>query len=403
MAGGVEQDSPGSAGLVVRHGCAQLDAARLVGGDVVAGEIEVELLAAMLVGPRRGPVLLDLTEAECDIPAGEHGVLVLQMGDLPAQQRRPELRQRADVGAVEGDHLQRRSVHAAQCSYAHAVPDRTNATSTTAGILRPEELAVHADVQRVACAEQLSPWVENHWCLRWELPPGATYVSSTLPHPACNLSVEHGAPRPGVGLDRVVVTGVVTRRFDVTLTERGWVLGVKFRPGGLAALCPIDARDLADEVVPAVQLLPADVCEAMRSIRVGSAPVEAAAAADEALLDLVPDEPNPAYSTVLTLIADMLEDRAIVRVAQLEERHGIGRRQVQRLFARYVGVGPKWVLSRYRMHDVVTALDEGYRGSLTELAAQYGWYDQAHFNRDFIGQVGVTPSEYRTRARRLDG
>ncbi|MGI9051836.1 MAG: DUF6597 domain-containing transcriptional factor [Ilumatobacteraceae bacterium] len=74
-----------------------------------------------------------------------------------------------------------------------------NATSTQAGILRTDEFAAYADVERVACASALSPWVENYWCLRWDLPSGTTYVSWTLPHPACNLSIEHGPPRREVG------------------------------------------------------------------------------------------------------------------------------------------------------------------------------------------------------------
>jgi AraC-like DNA-binding protein len=58
------------------------------------------------------------------------------------------------------------------------------------------------------------------------------------------------------------------------------------------------------------------------------------------------------------------------------------------------------VLGRYRMHDAVTELDEGYDGSLTDLALRYGWYDQAHFARDFTSLVGVTPGQYRTGAVR---
>ena len=104
------------------------------------------------------------------------------------------------------------------------------------------------------------------------------------------------------------------------------------------------------------------------------------------------------YGKVLMMIEDMLGDRAITRVSQVEERHGIGRRQLEWLLARYVGVGPKWVLGRYRMHDVIVALDGGYDGSLTDRAAGFGWFDQAHFNRDFIDQVGVSPGTYRARA-----
>jgi AraC-like DNA-binding protein len=47
------------------------------------------------------------------------------------------------------------------------------------------------------------------------------------------------------------------------------------------------------------------------------------------------------------------------------------------------------------MHDAVAAIDAGYTGSLTELAHEHGWYDQAHFIRDFTALVGVTPGQYR--------
>ncbi|PJJ57753.1 AraC-like DNA-binding protein [Mumia flava] len=275
--------------------------------------------------------------------------------------------------------------------------DRRNATSTSAGILRPEQFARYASLTRVACDPALEPWVENTWHLRWDLPAGTQFVSQTLPHPACTLSVELGHPRAGLPDDRVVVTGVVTRRFDVTLARSGWVLGVKFRPGGLAALAGIDVAGLTDRVVPAAGILPDAVVAGMRLLTDTDEPGAAAAKADRALLGMGDDVRDRSYDVVLRLIDDMLGDRSIVRVSQLEERHGLSTRQIQRLFSRYVGTTPKWVLGRYRMHDVVTALDDGYDGSLADLAAAYGWYDQAHFARDFTALVGVPPSSYRDR------
>jgi AraC-like DNA-binding protein len=66
-----------------------------------------------------------------------------------------------------------------------------------------------------------------------------------------------------------------------------------------------------------------------------------------------------------------------------------------------VGVSPKWVLARYRMHDAVGELDAGYAGALADLAARYGWFDQAHFTRDFSRLVGEPPSAY--QRHRLGG
>jgi len=273
---------------------------------------------------------------------------------------------------------------------------RRNATSTTAGILRPDEFARHAHVERLPCSPDLAPWVENHWVLTWDLPVGTRFSSQTLPHPACTVSVELGHHREGVGEDPVVVTGVVSRRFDVTTAGSGWVLGVKFRPGGLAALTGADAAAWTDRTLRAVEVLPAAVVEGLRKVEGGTPAGDAAALADEALRPLVGGGPDAAYDTVLALIADMLEDRSLLRVADVAARHDLPRRRLERLFSRYVGVGAKWVLARYRMHDVLSALDGGYDGTLADLAATYGWYDQAHFARDFVALVGVTPQDYRS-------
>lgn len=279
--------------------------------------------------------------------------------------------------------------------------DWTNATptSTTAGILRPEQLAQRTTLERYAAGPGLQRWVENYWVLRWDLPPGTTHASQVLPHPACTLSVEWGSPRPETQGQPVVLTGVVTRRFDVALTGRAWVLGVKFRPGGLASLTGQSARPWRDAVLPARTAVPDSVVDRLERAGPDLVADECVALAEEALTCLVgPGHPaDDRYDRLLTVLDDMLTDRSIVQVAPLEDRHAISSRGLQRLFHHYVGVGPKWVLARYRMHDAVSALDGGWTGSLTDLAHAHGWYDQAHFIRDFTALVGLPPSQYRSR------
>lgn len=273
---------------------------------------------------------------------------------------------------------------------------RRKATATTAGILDPEEFARHFDLARLPCAPEVSPWVENYWVLRWSLPPGTVYRSSVLPHPACTLSVERGDTRPEIRADPVVVTGVIRDRFDVDTRGAGWTLGIKFRPGGFAAYAGADAAAVTGRVVPARTLVPNDLADALATLDAAVPDDAALAVADSALAAHVP-EADPAYDLVLTIVADLLADRDLLRVEQVERRHGIGARRLQRLFSRYVGVSPKWVIARFRMHDAVTELDQGYAGPLADLAARHGWYDQAHFARDFAALTGCAPSAYRAR------
>ena len=266
-------------------------------------------------------------------------------------------------------------------------------TTTGAGVLRPEEFARHVELERADCGPSLTAWVENYWMLRWDLPAGTSYVSSTLPHPACTLSVERGHRRAGVGPEHVVVTGVLTRRFDVEVAGVGWVFGVKFRPGGLASLTGASARELRDVTVPARTIVGSATCAALEALG-PDLDLDACHRGAETALTPANAAPEADYAFLLRVIGEMLADRTLIRVAQLEDRFATTARRLQRLFAHYVGVSPKWVLARYRMHDVVTELDLGYAGSLADLASRHGWFDQAHFTREFTHLVGCPPSAY---------
>lgn len=276
-----------------------------------------------------------------------------------------------------------------------SVPTTSAATATFGGILRPDQLAQFVQVRRWPASPRVSHWVENHWSLRWDLPEGASFASEVLPHPTCSLTVERGDhPRPALAGEEVVVTGVVTRRFDVEIRGSGRVAGLRFRPGGLAALTGLSARSWTDRTVAAADGVQAGVVEALRSLDLEG---DVDMVGVEAAFPEVPVDGDARYDRVLKVVADMLDDRSILAVADLEQRHGVSARTLQRDFLHYVGVGPKWVLARYRMHDVVAALDGGYAGSLTDLALRHGWYDQAHFTRDFTALVGIPPSRYRSQ------
>ena len=72
-------------------------------------------------------------------------------------------------------------------------------------------------------------------------------------------------------------------------------------------------------------------------------------------------------------------------------------RPLQQLFCSYVGVGPKWVINRYRLHEAVERLQGGAHINFAELAMDLKYFDQAHFNRDFRKLVGCSPAAYTRR------
>ncbi len=277
----------------------------------------------------------------------------------------------------------------------------TNATGrvpASKGLLQPEEFARRVRFDEMPVAGLAAAWVERIWSATWDLPDATTATTSLVPHPAVEISVERGQlARAGRDRDGVWLTGVVTERFDVTQFGSGGVLGLKFRPGGFTAWSGIPADELTDRVEPAADRLAG--MDALRDLPLAAstsatamlAPILAGAGRAEPIPDII--------EKTLSLTAEP----AVTRVEQLAERCGCSARTLQRVVRRYVGVSPKWLIRRQRMHDAVAALDGGTGESLAELAARLGWYDQNQFGRDFVRLVGVTPSAYRRRSEPTAG
>ncbi len=84
----------------------------------------------------------------------------------------------------------------------------------------------------------------------------------------------------------------------------------------------------------------------------------------------------------------------MARVEHLAREFGIGARRLQRLFGDYVGVSPKWILQRYRLHEAAERIAAGGATDWAAMALDLGYSDQAHLIRDFKKLVGQPPGEY---------
>ena len=82
------------------------------------------------------------------------------------------------------------------------------------------------------------------------------------------------------------------------------------------------------------------------------------------------------------------------RVGQVCEKFAITERTLQRLTARRIGLSPKWLIQRRRLHEAAERLRDTERPDLARVAADLGYADQAHFGRDWRAVTGLTPGEF---------
>ena len=272
-------------------------------------------------------------------------------------------------------------------------------------VLKPGEMLEHARYSSVrVVAERLRPFVKRYWAVEWDLPDGESYQSATLSEPTIHLTFEFGnSRRAHVDGPGAWMTGPVTkRRFDVGLFGRGCVFGVNFQPGATLAFSDQKPASIRDSTVPAGLWFPrleADLGLADRFSQSQSAEVpelgELAESVESWLLSWRP-QVTPSFER-LKRVLYVLADPEVVSLKILAERTDIGERTLQRMFSSFCGVGVKKVLARARVIDAVGAIDRGWDGTLADLGAHFGWFDQSHFSTDFVRVTGFSPAEYAQR------
>jgi len=127
-----------------------------------------------------------------------------------------------------------------------------------------------------------------------------------------------------------------------------------------------------------------------RTKRADAARIEAV----EAFLRRQVSQPDADVVRVSKLVYAVVEDRTIVKVDDLAARYRTTKRTLERLFAKYVGVSPKWVIQRYRLHEAAEQLVSSGAVKQSDLALRLGYSDQAHFIKDFKAVVGTSPAAY---------
>ena len=78
----------------------------------------------------------------------------------------------------------------------------------------------------------------------------------------------------------------------------------------------------------------------------------------------------------------------------LARRLSMSTRSLQRLFADHVGLGPKWVINRCRIHQAAEVAAGAAAVDWAALAAELGYSDQSHLVREFTAAVGTPPDRY---------
>jgi AraC-like DNA-binding protein len=244
--------------------------------------------------------------------------------------------------------------------------------------------------ERYHPSPDLEPYVEHYWAVEWDLRGQAPELAETLPHPSAHMVFEQdGGSR---------IWGPARAKFSRLLVDKGGVFAVKFTPGGFYPFVGVPVSKFSDTTATLHDVFGAEGDALDRAVLAENSDISRIGAVEDFLRARI-TEPDENVARITEIVYAVAKVREILKVEDLINRYGFNKRTLQRLFAKYVGVSPKWVIQRYRLHEAAEQLAAGVSVSQATIAMNLGYSDQAHFVRDFKAIVGLSPAAYARAAR----
>jgi AraC-like DNA-binding protein len=180
---------------------------------------------------------------------------------------------------------------------------------------------------------------------------------------------------------------------QLILSGQVHVFTILFQPAGLNRLIGIDMRSLVNGAPAAMDVLGTSAVrlgDAVRAAPDFSARVRAAGQWLDATLNkrATSDEAINVASGLLIATAGQ------IRIDDLVRRSGLSARQFQRRFANQVGIAPKGYARLIRFDKALVARRNAPERSWNDILYELGYFDQAHFIREFHMFAGISPTGF---------
>ncbi|MEV1082155.1 helix-turn-helix domain-containing protein [Streptomyces sp. NPDC050211] len=195
--------------------------------------------------------------------------------------------------------------------------------------------------------------------------------------------------------------GVWTRRFLVEYPTWVRLVGVHFKPWGMSPFVDVPASELRDRWVPVDAVWQRSVDRIRNQVGDLASATETLRVVEAELRARLAEAPSRGLGLVLHTGRRLEASYGTVPVGALTEAAGVSGNHLATLFKAHVGVTPKRVARIYRFARLILFVDALRPVDWSELAHAAGYFDRAHFSREFKDFTGHTPTEYLALRRRF--
>ena len=253
------------------------------------------------------------------------------------------------------------------------------------------ELKTHAE---------LTPYVQLVWMMQSEHEDDHAPKSLIVPDGIVEIVIHYGDPwiTTVAGGKRTVqprsfAVSQMRKYIEIESNGRTGFVSVRFYPWGAYHFFDKPVHSFLDDTVDTETLWPAQNEELMKELGKAPGGADFAHVVQRFLQDRLTEyhKDDAALDEAVKLIRSAGGQLSIEEVGQ---RVDLSRKQLERKFTATVGTTPKTFARISRFLNICHHLDGHRDKTLTQLAYECGYFDQAHFIREFTAFSGFTPKAY---------
>jgi AraC-like DNA-binding protein len=193
---------------------------------------------------------------------------------------------------------------------------------------------------------------------------------------------------------RALVVGQITEPFIIQPTGRVNCFAVRFYPFGFANFISAPLKDLENRETPISQIFEESSAKALEQQIIATNRNEQRIEIVEAFLLDKLNEKATIDNIVKTTIDTLFLTKGSTSIGAILKEDLSKRRQLERKFFKQVGLSPKQLGKVIRLQTALKMLIHDKAGSLTKIAYESEYYDQAHFIKDFKEFTGINPAAF---------
>ena len=192
---------------------------------------------------------------------------------------------------------------------------------------------------------------------------------------------------------RSFIFGQITNYIEIAPTGKSGIAAARFLPEGLAPFLNIPVASLENKAVELTHLFGEKAKLLELKVISSTDNNERIQCIEQFLLDQL-GQPHRIDNITKSCVDAIVHSHGQLGMIELADKVNSHRRRIERKFSAAVGMSPKQLSRVVRLQATMKMLEQKNFDNLTALALENGYYDQAHFIKDFRDFTGMSPKSF---------